>query len=282
MREYLKFYIDGQWVDPIEMKTVETINPATEAGFRQDRARLCCRRRQGSQGRPQGFRELVADESRGAARSPRAHPRRISEARRRPGCGGDGRDGRADSARQWLPGRARLGHLTTAIEVLKNFKFEEQRGGHVDRARSRSASAALITPWNWPINQITVKVFPALATGCTMVLKPSQESHFSGQILAEIIACRGRSGRRIQPDPGQGLGRRWAMLSSHPDIDMISIHRLGVAPGSKSQKAPPTPSSASARSWAARAPNIVLDDADLAKNVGEGRRRHDGQLRSDL
>ena len=62
MREYLKFYIDGKWVDPIEMKTVETINPATEAGLRQDRARLGRRCRQGRQSRAQGFRELVADE----------------------------------------------------------------------------------------------------------------------------------------------------------------------------------------------------------------------------
>ena len=100
-----------------------------------------------------------------------------------------------------------LGHLNTAIEVLKNFKFEEQRGGTLI-VKEPIGVCGMITPWNWPINQVTVKVFPALATGCTIVLKPSQESHFSAHILAEIFDAAKRSGRRVQSDPGQRLGRR--------------------------------------------------------------------------
>ena len=91
--------------------------------------------------------------------------------------------------------------------MLKNFKFEEQRGATLI-VKEPIGVCGMITPWNWPMNQVTVKVFPALATGCTMVLKPSQESHFSAQILAEIFDAAGVPAGRVQPDPGQGLRRR--------------------------------------------------------------------------
>jgi aldehyde dehydrogenase (NAD+) len=109
----------------------------------------------------------------------------------------------------------------------EEFHFEEPRGATMI-VKGAIGVCGMITPWNWPINQVTVKVFPALATGCTVVLKPSQESHFSACILAEIIRCGAPACRRVQSDPGQGLGRRRGDVqpSRHRhDLD----HRLDAA-----------------------------------------------------
>ena len=96
--------------------------------------------------------------------------------------------------RRWPPARRSMmgiGHLmATAIDVLKNFKFEEQRGATMV-VKEPIGVCGLITPWNWPMNQIACKVFPALAAGCTMVLKPSEVAPFSGQIFAEIMDAAG-------------------------------------------------------------------------------------------
>ena len=114
-----------------------------------------------------------------------------------------------------------LGHLATAIEVLKNFEFEEQRGTTLV-VKEPIGVCGLITPWNWPINQIACKVFPALATGCTMVLKPSEVAPYSAQIFAEIIDAAGVPAGVFNLVYGDGPGVG-AALSSHPDIDMVSF-----------------------------------------------------------
>src|ERR1700733_12710502 len=114
-----------------------------------------------------------------------------------------------------------LGHLMTAIEMLKTFRFEEQRGATLI-VKEPIGVCGLITPWNWPMNQIAVKVFPALATGCTMILKPSERSPFSGQIMAEIFEAAGVPAgvfNLVQGD-GPGVG---VPLSSHPGVDMVSF-----------------------------------------------------------
>src|SRR5260370_37736911 len=83
-----------------------------------------------------------------------------------------------------------IGHLGTAIDVLKNFEFEEQHGTTLV-VKEPIGVCGLITPWNWPINQIACKVFPALATGCTMILKPSEVAPYSAQSFTEIIDAAG-------------------------------------------------------------------------------------------
>ena len=85
----------------------------------------------------------------------------------------------------------------------------------------------MITPWNWPINQVTVKVFPALAAGCTVVLKPSQESHYSAQILAEIFDAADVPAGVFNLIQGKGsvVG---AAMSSHPGHRHDLVHRLGI------------------------------------------------------
>jgi aldehyde dehydrogenase (NAD+) len=267
MREYLKFYIDGQWVDPIQFTTVNTVNPATEeisgkialgTGADVDRAVKAARKAFASwslTSREERLdvleRILVEYQKRstdlGAA---------VTEEMGAPkGLAGGFHIGLG------------LGHLTTAIEVLKTFKFEEQRGATLI-VKEPIGVCGMITPWNWPINQVTVKVFPALATGCTIVLKPSQESHFSAQILAEILDAAGVPAGVFNLIQGKGSVVGTAM-STHPDIDMISITGSESAGVQVAINAAPTVKRV-CQELGGKSANIVLDDADFAQNVAKG------------
>ena len=192
MREYLKFYIDGQWVDPVEPEDPRRRQPGHRAGLRQDLARLGRRCRQGGQGRAQGVRHLVADQPRGAPRSaagaswpntrsapatsPTPSPRRWA---RRPSLA---------AGPQADPGS---GHLATAIDVLKNFEFEEQRGATLI-VKEPIGVCGLITPWNWPINQIAVQGVP----GAGHRLHHGAEAVGGGAVLgADLHRDHGRGGR---------------------------------------------------------------------------------------
>jgi len=151
--------------------------------------------------------------------------------------------------------------------VLQNYRFEEQRGATLI-VKEPIGVCGLITPWNWPMNQIAVKVFPALATGCTMVLKPSERSPFTGQIFTEILAAAGVPAgvfNLVQGD-GPGVG---VLLSSHPEIDMISFTGSTRAGVEIARNAAPTVKRVT-QELGGKGPNIVLDDADFATNVGAG------------
>ncbi len=112
-------------------------------------------------------------------------------------------------------------HISTGIEVLKNFKFEEDRGA-TRIVKEPIGVCGMITPWNWPINQIACKVVPALATGCTMVLKPSEEAPFSAYIWAEVMHAAGVPAGVFNMVNGTGpeVG---AAIAGHPGIDMVSF-----------------------------------------------------------
>jgi aldehyde dehydrogenase (NAD+) len=160
-----------------------------------------------------------------------------------------------------------IGHLMKAIEVLKSFRLEEQQGATL-LVKEPIGVCGLITPWNWPMNQIAVKVFPALATGCTMLLKPSEVAPFSAQIFAEILdAARVPAGvfNLIQGD-GAGVG---VAMSSHPDIDMISFTGSTRAGVEIAKNAAPTVKRV-AQELGGKGPNIILDDAAFASNVASG------------
>ena len=116
-------------------------------------------------------------------------------------------------------------HIKTFINVLKNFEFQRSFGEDDSNNRiilEPIGVCALITPWNWPINQITLKVIPALAAGCTMILKPSEIAPLSGMLFAELIHESGFPAGVFNLVNGEGLsvGRQ---LSGHPDIDMVSF-----------------------------------------------------------
>ena len=126
----------------------------------------------------------------------------------------------------------------------------------------------LITPWNWPVNQIACKVAPALATGCTMVLKPSEVSPFSAQIFAEILDAAGVPAGVFNLVHGDGPGVGAAM-SSHPDIDMISFTGSTRAGVDIARNAAATVKRVS-QEIGGKSPNIILDDEGLAANVAGG------------
>ncbi len=267
MREYLKFYIDGQWVDPIEFTTVNTVNPATEeisgkialgTGADVDRAVKAARKAFASwsltsrEERLDVLERILAEYQKRSADLGAAVTEEMGAPK---GLAGGFHIGLG------------LGHLTTAIDVLKTFRFEEQRGATLI-VKEPIGVCGMITPWNWPINQVTVKVFPALATGCTIVLKPSQESHFSAQILAEILDAAGVPAGVFNLIQGKGSVVGTAM-STHPDIDMVSITGSESAGVQVAINAAPTVKRV-CQELGGKSANIVLDDADLAGNVAKG------------
>ena len=117
------------------------------------------------------------------------------------------------------------GHIKTFIEKLKAFEFENPLGDHAPDNRliyEPKGVCALITPWNWPINQLTLKVIPAIATGCTMVLKPSEIAPLSSMVFAEMINEAGLPPGVFNLVNGDGAGVG-SQLTSHPDVDMVSF-----------------------------------------------------------
>jgi aldehyde dehydrogenase (NAD+) len=178
MREYLKFYIDGSWVDPLQPNSFDVDNPATEQvsgqislGSAADVDVAVKAARRAFTGWSQTSREQRLDLLEAI----------LAEYQKRAGDLADAVTEEMGAPPSLAAGpqvQLGIGHLVTAIDVLKNFGFEEQHGATLI-AKEPIGVCGLITPWNWPLNQIAVKVYPALATGCTMVLKPSEVAPFS-------------------------------------------------------------------------------------------------------
>jgi aldehyde dehydrogenase (NAD+) len=267
MRDYTKFYIDGQWVDPATPNPLDVINPATEE--------VAGRINLGS----------AADVDRAVAAAKKAFPAfaRTSVKDRIDLLGAIAAEYQKRyndiaaaiteemGAPAWLSNQAQaalgIGHIATAIEVLKSYKFDELRGTTLI-TREPIGVCAFITPWNWPVNQIACKVAPALAVGCTMVLKPSEIAPFSGTIWTEILHAAGVPAGVFNLVNGDGPGVGVA-LSSHKDVDMVSFTgstRAGIA---VAKNAADTVKRV-AQELGGKSPNIVLPDADLVKAVTGG------------
>lgn len=267
MREYLKLYIDGQWVDPVEPRTLDVENPATEEvcgkvalGSAADVDRAVVAARKAFATWSQTTREQRLD----------TLQRILTEYQQRLGdlaaaiTEEMGAPAALASGPQVGLG---LGHVNTAIEVLKAFTFEEQRGSTLI-VKEPIGVCGLITPWNWPLNQIAVKVFPALATGCTMLLKPSEIAPFSPHIFAEILHDAGVPAGVFNLVQGDGPGVGVA-LACHPDVDMISFTGSTRAGVDIARNAAPTVKRVT-QELGGKGPNIVLDDASFADNVRSG------------
>jgi aldehyde dehydrogenase (NAD+) len=160
-----------------------------------------------------------------------------------------------------------LVQIQSAIDTLRHFEFEGTRGKSVVR-REAIGVAALITPWNWPLNQIAAKVAPALAAGCTVVLKPSELAPLDAMIFAEIMHDAGTPPGVFNMIFGEGreVGAR---LSSHPHVDMVSITGSTRAGVEVAISAAPTVKRV-AQELGGKSPLIVLDDADLQSAVATG------------
>jgi len=158
-------------------------------------------------------------------------------------------------------------HVRVAIEVLRDFAFESEVGGiHV--RREPIGVCALITPWNWPLYQITAKVAPALAAGCTVVLKPSELSPFTALLFAEVMHDAGTPPGvfNLVQGTGDGVG---AAMSSHPDVDLVSFTGSTRAGVLVAEAAAPTVKRV-IQELGGKSPNVFLPDADFASAVPKG------------
>ncbi|MGC1427300.1 MAG: aldehyde dehydrogenase family protein [Albidovulum sp.] len=158
-------------------------------------------------------------------------------------------------------------HLAATIEAAERFHWEEMRGTTLVQ-REAIGVVGLITPWNWPMNQIVCKVAPALAAGCTMVLKPSEIAPLSGLIFAEIMDEAGvpKGVFNLVNGDGPGVGAR---LSSHPEVDMVSFTGSTRAGIMVAQAAAPTVKRV-AQELGGKSANIILPSADLKTAVEGG------------
>jgi aldehyde dehydrogenase (NAD+) len=267
MREYLKFYIDGQWVEPVRPNTLDVDNPRTE----QVSGKISIGSSADVDVAVQAARRAFASWSQ-TSREERLDVLQavLAEYQKRAGDLADAVSEEMGAPPSLAAGpqvNLGLGHLATAIDVLKNFEFEEQHGATLV-VKEPIGVCGLITPWNWPINQIAVKVYPALATGCTMVLKPSEVAPYSAQIFTEIIDAAGVPAGVYNMVFGDGPGVG-AAISSHPDVDMVSFTGSTRAGVEVARNAAPTVKRVS-QELGGKSPNIVLDDEDFAKSVAAG------------
>jgi len=267
MREYLKFYIGGKWVDPVEPRTLEVDNPATEEasgtiaiGSSADVDKAVKAARKAFAGWSQSSREERLDVLQAV----------LAEYQKRAGDLAEAVTEEMGAPPSLAAGpqvQLGIGHLATAIDVLKNFSFEDQHGSTLV-VKEPIGVCGLITPWNWPINQIACKVYPALATGCTMVLKPSEVAPYSAQIFTEIIDAAGVPAGVYNLVYGDGPGVGVA-LSSHPDVDMISFTGSTRAGVEVARNAAPSVKRVT-QELGGKSPNIVLDDEAFTESVTAG------------
>jgi aldehyde dehydrogenase (NAD+) len=267
MRNYLKFYIDGHWVEPTGTRTWDVVNPATEEvagrismGEKEDVDRAVAAAQKAFESYSRTSREeRVALLERISAAFQARIPDLAAAMTEEMGCPA------------WLAQKAQiplpLAHINTAIEVLKKYQFDEVRGISMIR-KEPIGVCALISPWNWPVSVVITKVMPALATGCTVVLKPSEYSPFSAQILAEIMDVAAVPPGVFNLINGDGL-TVGACLSSHPDIAMVSITGSTRAGIDVARNAAATVKRVH-QELGGKSPNIMLEDANLEKAVASG------------
>ena len=267
MREYTRFYINGEWVEPAVPKTLDVINPANEE--------VCGRISLG--GAADVDRAVAA--ARGAfesfSRTSREERlallgRIVAEYKKRyddMAAAITEEMGAPSSLAQQAQAALGSAHFQTAAGILKGYEFESLRGSTLI-AREPIGVCGLITPWNWPVNQIACKVAPALAVGCTVVLKPSEVAPFSGIILAEIMDAAGVPPGVFNLVNGDGPGVG-AAISAHPDIDLMSFTGATRA-GVEVARAAAATVKRVHQELGGKSPNILLEDADMQRAVTGG------------
>jgi aldehyde dehydrogenase (NAD+) len=273
-----KLYIDGRWVEPMEPgRLLSVVNPATEevvaevaAGTEAD---IDVAVQAAHRAFPSFSRSSREDRLALLEGLLEAYRRRLPEI------------AAAMTAEVGIPKsfsekvQARIGewHLETDIEVLRDYPFEQEWGA-TQIVREPVGVCSLISPWNWPMNQVVVKVGPALAAGCTMVLKPSRHSPLSTLIFAEAVHEAGVPAGvfNLVNGPGAALGDA---LASHPLVDMVSI-TASTEVGAAVARAAAGSIKRVSQELGGKSAYIVFDDVDLQKVVGAGVRncmRNSGQ-----
>jgi aldehyde dehydrogenase (NAD+) len=262
-----RFFIAGEWTEPHGVATTEVVNPANEMAL----CRLPLGDAEDVDAAVAAARHAFVTWSRTLPAHRAAHLARLeaamaSHAERLAQCLTQEMGVAISYARSAQVPMA-MAHLRTAREVLADFDFVAQRG-QTAIAHEPIGVAALITPWNWPLYQITAKVAPALAAGCCVVLKPSELAPLSALLFAELIEEAGFPPgvfNLVQGD-GPGVG---SALAAHPGVDMISITgstRAGVAVA----KTAADTVKRVAQELGGKSPNVILPDADLDRAVSLG------------
>ncbi|CAD6555121.1 aldehyde dehydrogenase family protein [Paraburkholderia sabiae] len=267
MSHAAQFYIDGRWVEPASARWFDLVDPSTEVPFERlalgnaedvDRAVAAARR-----AFPAWSSTSVAERVAMLRRVLQIYERRYDEfaeaMRREMGAP-------ITFARNGQAARGPA-HLNALIDVLERFEFEEQRGS-TRVVLEAIGVCGLITPWNWPVNQIVVKIAPALAAGCTMVLKPSEYSPLSALLFADVLheAELPVGVFNLVNGDGPGVGEA---IASHPDIDMVSFTGSTRAGVLVAQAAAPSVTRV-AQELGGKSANILLDDVDLEEAVKRG------------
>jgi aldehyde dehydrogenase (NAD+) len=262
-----QFYIDGAWVDPVEPRTLDVINPATEEtvatislGSAKDVDRAVKAARAAF---PAFSHTSKADRLALLQRIIQAYKARYDDIAKAISL--------EMGAPAWLATKAQaatgIGHLNQIMTVLKYYDFEKLEGRTMI-IREPIGVCGFITPWNWPINQIMCKAAPALAAGCTMVLKPSEIAPLNAIIFAEVLDTAGvpRGVFNLVNGDGPTVGQA---IASHPGVDLVSFTgstRAGVLVA----KAAADTVKRVHQELGGKSANIILPDADLKKAVAEG------------
>jgi aldehyde dehydrogenase (NAD+) len=265
--EKLKFYIDGAWVEPATPSMLGIINPATEETLAQislgskldvDRAAMAARRAFATysvtsvEARLSWLHKIIEGFR---ARLPELARMMTLEM------------GAPITFATQRQATVALFHFEEAARVLANYKFEERMGTGIVR-REPIGVCGLITPWNWPLNQAASKVAPALATGCTVVLKPSEIAPLSAMLLAEIVHDAGLPAGVFNLVNGDGPTVGEA-IAAHLEIDMVSFTGSTTA-GVRVAKLAADTVKRVAQELGGKSANIILADADLKTAVIQG------------
>jgi aldehyde dehydrogenase (NAD+) len=267
MREYTQFYINGEWVDPSQPNSFDVINPATEE--------VCAHIALGNEDDVNAAVAAAKNAFASYGRTSRDERIAIMEAVIESYKNNYNDIAEAISMEMGAPTKlaveaqagSGMGHLATALQVLKTFDFEEDLGPN-RVFKEPIGVCGMITPWNWPVNQIACKVAPALAVGCTMVLKPSEVAPLSGYLFSKVMHEAGVPAGVYNMLNGDGPGVGTA-LSKHPDVDMMSFTGSTRAGTLVAQNAAPTVKRVT-QELGGKSPNIILPDADLEAAVVGG------------
>ena len=267
MSHDLQFYIDGAWVDPITPNAIDVIDPSNEDAFARismgskadvDKAVAAAKRAFATFGFTSPAERLDLLNRIIEVYKKRSNDLALAVSREMGAPRGFALDSQVGIG---------LAHLSKIAEVLKTFEFSHTKGTSLI-VKEPIGVVGLITPWNWPLNQITCKVGPALAAGCTMVLKPSEIAPLDAIIFAEILDEAGvpKGVFNLVNGDGPTVGQA---LSSHPDIDMMSFTGSTRAGIMVAKTAADTVKRV-AQELGGKSANILFPDVDFATVVTEG------------
>jgi aldehyde dehydrogenase (NAD+) len=267
MSNHELFYINGEWVPPVVPATLDVINPATEEAYTKISV--------GS--KADVDKAVAAAKAAFKTFSKTSHADRLALLKKILEVYNERFEdiGKAVSDEMGAPmsfaldaqawaGRA---HMEATIKALEDYSFSEKRGT-TTVVKEPIGVCALITPWNWPLNQIVCKVAPAIAAGCTVVLKPSEIAPISGIVFAEVMHAAGvpKGVFNLVNGDGPNVGQ---VMAGHPDVDMVSFTGSTRAGIIVAKTAADTVKRV-AQELGGKSANIILPDADLEEAVTKG------------